>query len=174
MRDAETQDELDAVADRLGRYRDVLSLLDKNGEGWSQSPAQIKALYALITQTLDALSTLNRSAPIAEPVAWQWSWADKDHWQVFGVGVSDAARADFIRDQERIAPIIVRPLYTHPSPAEASPREAMLEIVAELKRADIVLSRADASGDPLGAAETWLTHNAVQKAIAALHTGDKP
>lgn len=44
------------------------------------------------------------------------------------------------------------------------------ETITQLERADKVLLRRDISGDPLGAAETWLTRNAIQRAITDLAT----
>jgi hypothetical protein len=62
----------------------------------------------------------------AEPAGWFWRWANSDEWRMLSPGVSDAGRADFIRDQERIAPIVVAPLY--PAPAPASSVEAQVPI----------------------------------------------
>lgn len=45
------------------------------------------------------------------PVAWRWRWASDGHWKPLGMNAStEAGRADFIRDQEKIAPVVVEAL----------------------------------------------------------------
>lgn len=44
------------------------------------------------------------------------------------------------------------------------------DLTAEFKRAERVLSHADISGDPLGAAETWLVINTIRKAATLIET----
>lgn len=76
--------------------------------GLPNSPytAELARAEAEVNAALDALEGAQ-----GVPVLWQWRWADKDDWREFGRKSSQAARADFIRDQERIAPIVTRPLY---------------------------------------------------------------
>jgi hypothetical protein len=92
--------------------------------------AALADVLALAIEMRPSLAEPSPSVPAdkAEPAGWFWRWANSDEWRMLSPGVSDAGRADFIRDQERIAPIVVAPLY--PAPAPASSVEALAEYIA--------------------------------------------
>lgn len=58
---------------------------------------------------------LRAASKDAEPLGRAWRWASSDEWRLLAPGLSDAAVADFVRDQEKIAPIVVTEVFAHPS-----------------------------------------------------------
>ena len=103
----------------------------------------------------DALAS--RVRPAGEPVAWRWRWASADDWRVFGMSSTAEGRADYIRDMEKIAPIVVEPLYASPAPSYA---DAIREAVKAVNN-----HRPDASFDDSSAG--YVERDALLKNIAA-------
>ena len=81
---------------------------------------------------MSALSISDGEGAVA-PFAWAWKWASGGEWRLFGAETSEAARADFIRDMERTAPIVVKAVYDHPAPVAAQPATGLEQAGVSVK-----------------------------------------
>lgn len=86
-------------------------------------------------QTDAVMNALARLASLpqagkAEPAFFAWRWASSDEWRPFASSTTEAGRADFIRHQEKIAPIVVKPFFASPTTSPQAPEGVRDDVLA--------------------------------------------
>lgn len=122
----ETTDAAKAYFAQNARHQEQLRAVEQIG--YDRGIADAKAHPETIGLCAPTAQVAPAEPAEGEVAGWFWRWASSDEWRPLSASGSAAGRADFVRDQEKIAPVVIAQLYLRGSPdREAATREAVIE-----------------------------------------------